>query len=140
MPPPDPRWGIRRGHGGTELAPTRALVSEIEYAHMSSITFYHTPYVFCSGDRLHLVVDMDQRTLTIYRNGNQKICVFEDLPAEVHVAATLKTRGSTVRIVSVSPLRHMECGDSAAGGSAQKVVENVLNMSRGIVCTTLERR
>ena len=136
MPPPDPRWGIRRGHGGTELAPTRALVSEIEYAHMSSITFYHTPYVFCSGDRLHLVVDMDQRTLTIYRLPYTayhitKLLLFEDLPAEVHVAATLKTRGSTVRIVSVSPLRHMECGDSAAGGSAQKVVENVLNMSRG---------
>ena len=107
MPPQDPRWGIRRGHGGTELAPTRALVSEIEYAHMSSITFYHTPYVFCSGDRLHLVVDMDLRTLTIYRNWKEKL-LFEDLPAEVHVAATLKTRGSTVRIVSVSPLRHME--------------------------------
>ena len=130
MPPEDPRWGIRRGHGGTLFVPDDALAREIQYAHMSSITYYHTPYVFCSGDRLHLVVDMDLRTLTIYRNWEEKL-LFEDLPAEVHVAATLKTRGSTVRIVSVSPLRHMECGDSAAGGSAQKVVENVLNMSRG---------
>ena len=50
---------------------------------------------------------MNQRTLTIYRNWGREL-VFEDLPAEVHVAATLKTKGSTVRIVSVSPLRHME--------------------------------
>ena len=156
MPPQDPRWGIRRGHGGTEFAPRHALVSEIQYAHMSSISFYHTPYVFCSGDRLHLVVDMDQRTLTIYRNWNEKLLLFEDLPAEVHVAATLKTRGSTVRIVSVSPLRHMEfagmgleapppkksCRSAlgfrqrqlaepppAAGGSAQKKRSPQQNMS-----------
>ena len=129
MPPQDPRWGIRRGHGGTELAPTRALVSEIEYAHMSSITFYHTPYVFCSGDRLHLVVDMDQRTLTIHRNWDHGTLVFEDLPAEVHIAATLKTRGSTVRIVSVSPLQRMEYPGMGPEAPPPKKIRSLLAKS-----------
>ena len=129
MPPQDPRWGIRRGHGGTEFAPISALVSEIKYAHMSSITFYHTPYVFCSGDRLHLVVDMDQRTLTIYRNWNEKLLLFEDLPAEVHVAATLKTRGSTVRIVSVSPLQRMEYPGMGPEAPPPKKIRSLLAKS-----------
>ena len=97
-PDEDPRWGIRRGHGGTDFAPEESFSTYGKFD-MGTTAVCHDPYIWSHGDRLRLVVDMDCRTLTIHRDG---VAVpglhFDGLPDEVRIAATLKAKGSTVRI------------------------------------------
>ena len=93
------------GHGGTDFAPLRSFVFDHSYSKWDmgehTVINVYKPFIWQNGDRLRLVVDMDLRTLTIHRNGKAVPgLVFEGLPDEVHIAATLKTKGSRVRIQS----------------------------------------
>lgn len=83
--------GIHRGKGGEEGAPSAALVD---------IGTSQQRGLFVRGDRLGLLVDMDERTLTFHRNGDPiPSLVLGGLPEEVYVVATPYNTGSRVRIV-----------------------------------------
>ena len=83
--------GVRRGKGGEEGAPPAALVD---------LGTSQERGLFVRGDRLGLLVDMDERTLTFHRNGDPiPSLVLGGLPEEVYVVATPYNTGSRVRIV-----------------------------------------
>ena len=83
--------GIRRGKGGTEIAPAEAKTAD-------------GGGVFRSGDLVGLLVDMDARTLAIYRNGAPiPGLAFTGLPAEVYVGATPYNHDVRVRIEQKAP-------------------------------------
>lgn len=71
--------GIRMGAGGTAAAPEESrTVADRGYN-----------WVFACGDRVGLVVDMNARTLVIYRDGKPiPGLTFTGLPEEVYVCAT----------------------------------------------------
>ena len=80
--------GIRRGKGGQRSAPAEAKSSH--------------GFLFASGDRVGLLVDMDEHTLTILRNGTPvPSLVFDNLPHQnLYVAATLFHLSIRVRILT----------------------------------------
>mmetsp|Transcript_36178 Transcript_36178/g.116490 ORF Transcript_36178/g.116490 Transcript_36178/m.116490 type:complete len:232 (+) Transcript_36178:218-913(+) len=81
--------GVRRGKGGDEEAPTEAHIGRDV-----------TAPIFGRNDRLGLLVDMDERTLTFHRNGDPiPSLVLGGLPEEVYVVATPYNTGSRVQIV-----------------------------------------
>ena len=85
--------GVRRGEGRVSAAPSEARCARDRGGSLR---------VFLVGDRLGLQVDMDARTLTMLRNGTPiPSLVFDNLPEQVHVAATLDDEDSKVRLVQV---------------------------------------
>ena len=83
---PGSGFGVRRGYGANERAPNESLCDN---------------RIFSNGDRVGLVVDMDDRTMEVLRNGEPiPGLVFTDLPETgVFVVASPFNNGATVRFV-----------------------------------------
>ena len=84
--------GIRRD-GGLYNVPGEAKCALVEND--------SEPHVFLAGDKIGMELDMDARTLTMLRNGTPiPSLVFDTLPEQVHVAATVDDEDSEVRLVN----------------------------------------